>query len=77
MAVKTFFVIKLFYSCLIKNIMDDKQKKDSADRARININEGYELDYWSNKFGVSKDKLKAVVQTVGTSASAVEDYLKK
>jgi len=57
--------------------MDDKQKIGSADRARININEGYELDYWSNKFGVSKDKLKAVVQTVGTSARAVEDYLKK
>ena len=57
--------------------MDDKQKNGSADRARININEGYELDYWSNKFGVSKDKLKAVVQTVGTSAQAVEDYLKK
>ncbi|CAH0128874.1 DUF3606 domain-containing protein [Pedobacter sp. ISL-68] len=57
--------------------MDDKQKNGSADRARININEGYELDYWSNKFGVSKDKLKAVVQTVGTSARAVEDYLKK
>ncbi|TBO41045.1 DUF3606 domain-containing protein [Pedobacter kyonggii] len=57
--------------------MDDKQKNGSADRARININEGYELDYWSNKLGVSKDKLKAVVQTVGTSARAVEDYLKK
>ncbi|WP_083488804.1 DUF3606 domain-containing protein [Pedobacter borealis] len=57
--------------------MDDKQKNGSADRARININEGYELDYWSNKFGVSKDKLKAVIQTVGTSARAVEDYLKK
>lgn len=57
--------------------MDDKQKIGSADRAKININEGYELDYWSKKFGVSKDKLKAVVQTVGTSAYAVEDYLKK
>jgi hypothetical protein len=57
--------------------MDDKQKNGSADRARININEGYELDYWSNKFGVSKDKLKAAVQTVGTSANAVEDFLKK
>jgi len=57
--------------------MDDKQKNGSADRTKININEGYELDYWSNKFGVSKDKLKAVVQTVGTSARAVEDYLKK
>jgi len=57
--------------------MDDKQKIGGADRAKININEGYELDYWSNKFGISKDKLKAVVETVGTSASAVEDYLKK
>ncbi|WP_090500701.1 DUF3606 domain-containing protein [Pedobacter terrae] len=57
--------------------MDDKQKTGSADRTRININEGYELDYWSAKFGVSKEKLKAAVDTVGTSASAVEDYLKK
>ncbi|WP_200912259.1 DUF3606 domain-containing protein [Pedobacter sp. Leaf216] len=57
--------------------MDDKLKNGNADRTRININEGYELDYWSNKFGVSKDKLKAVVETVGTSARAVEDYLKK
>ncbi|MBE5321530.1 DUF3606 domain-containing protein [Pedobacter sp. MR2016-19] len=57
--------------------MDDKQKKGGADRSRININEAYELDYWSNKFGVSKDKLKAAVETVGTSADAVEDYLKK
>ncbi|ARS42908.1 DUF3606 domain-containing protein [Sphingobacteriaceae bacterium GW460-11-11-14-LB5] len=58
-------------------MMDDKLKNGSADRAKININEGYELDYWSNKFGVSKDKLKAVVQTVGTSAREVENYLKK
>lgn len=57
--------------------MDDKQKKGGADRSRININEAYELDYWSNKFGVSKDKLKDAVETVGTSADAVEDYLKK
>lgn len=57
--------------------MDDKQKNGSADRTRININQSYEVDYWSNKLGVSKDKLKAVVQTVGTSARAVEDYLKK
>lgn len=75
--VKTFFVMGLFYNYLIKKVMDDKQKTGSADRTRININEGYELDYWSAKFGVSKEKLKAAVDTVGTSASAVEDYLKK
>ncbi|MGM9478199.1 DUF3606 domain-containing protein [Pedobacter sp. GSP4] len=57
--------------------MDDKQKTGNADRSKININESYEVDYWSNKFGVSKDKLKATVQIVGTSANAVADYLKK
>ena len=57
--------------------MDDKLKNGSADRGRINIDQGYELDYWSNKFGVSKDKLKAAVQIVGTSTDKVEDYLKK
>jgi len=57
--------------------MDDKKKTGNADRSRININEGYELDYWSNKFGVSKDKLKAAVQTVGTLAAKVEEFLKK
>lgn len=57
--------------------MDDKQKVGGADRSRININESYELDYWAARFGVSKDKLKAAVQTVGTSADEVEEYLKK
>jgi len=57
--------------------MDNKQKTGSADRTKINIHEGYESDYWANKFGVSKDKLKAAVETVGTSVRAVEDYLKK
>jgi len=58
-------------------VMDDKSKKSGADRARININESYEVDYWSNKFGVSKDKLRAAVQTVGTSVVDVEKYLTK
>ncbi|WP_421939365.1 DUF3606 domain-containing protein [Pedobacter sp.] len=57
--------------------MDNKQKTGIADRTRININESYEVDYWANKFGVSKDKLKAVVQTVGTAVTQVENYLKK
>lgn len=57
--------------------MDNKQKTGIADRSRINIHESYEVDYWANKFGISKDKLKAVVQTVGTAVAKVEAYLKK
>ncbi|SES21870.1 DUF3606 domain-containing protein [Pedobacter rhizosphaerae] len=57
--------------------MDNKQKTGIADRSRINIHESYEVDYWANKYGISKDKLKAVVQTVGTAVAKVEAYLKK
>jgi hypothetical protein len=41
------------------------------DRTRINTGEDYELRYWSEKFGVSQDRLKAAVQKVGNSVSAV------
>lgn len=56
--------------------MDDKSKKGPQDAARINVNEDYELRYWSDKFGLSPDKLKEVVADVGVSVKAVEEYLK-
>ncbi len=71
----------VFNGCLIysesDDNMDNETKTTGADRSRININESYEVDYWSNKFGVSKDKLKAAVQIVGDSGDAVEEFLKK
>ena len=55
---------------------DDKTRSGGQDRARINVNEDYELRDWSKKFGVSPDQLKAAVQAVGTNAAAVEQHLK-
>ena len=40
-------------------------------------NETWELEYWSKKFGVTKEKLKEAVKAVGTSAAAVQKYLGK
>jgi hypothetical protein len=57
--------------------MDNKQQTGSPDRDRINVNEEYELQYWSEKFGVSREELKAAVESAGTTAKAVEAYLKK
>ena len=37
---------------------DDKSNVGPADRSRINVNEDYELRYWTEKFGVSAEKLK-------------------
>jgi hypothetical protein len=55
---------------------DDKSKTGSADRDRINVNEAYEVQYWTQKLGVSADQLKAAVSAVGPMAKAVEAHLK-
>ncbi len=56
---------------------DDKTNRGPADRERINVNEDYELRYWSGKFGCSHDELKAAVKKVGVMAKDVEAELKR
>jgi len=56
---------------------DDKTKTGKADRDRINASEDYEVRDWSEKFGVSKDRLKEAVKKVGPMAKDVEAELKK
>ena len=54
---------------------DDKNLRGGQDRARINVNEIYELRDWAAKFGVTPDELKAAVAAVGDNAMAVEMHL--
>lgn len=58
-------------------IMDDKKRNGSPEKDRINVNEKHELLYWSDKFDITKVKLKAAVNAVGSLAQDVEVYLKK
>ena len=55
---------------------DDKTLRGPQDRSRISMSEDYEVEYWTNKFGVSRDELQKAVDAVGNSASAVEQHLK-
>ena len=57
--------------------MDDKQKVGGQDRTRIDTSENYELQYWSEKFNVSRERLKEAVDAVGTQADKVEEYLRQ
>jgi hypothetical protein len=56
---------------------DDKSKKGPADSSKINVNEDYELAYWTKTLNVSREELKQAVQKSGTSVKAVREYLKK
>jgi hypothetical protein len=46
------------------------------DSSRIAMGEDYEVEYWTDKFGVSRDALQRAVDAVGNSADAVELHLK-
>lgn len=54
---------------------DDKSKRGPADRHRININEPYELDYWSNALGVTKARLIQLVAQHGDKAADIRRVL--
>lgn len=54
---------------------DDKTLRGPQDRSRIALGEDYEVRYWTEKFGVSKDQLADAVKAVGNSADAVERHL--
>jgi hypothetical protein len=56
---------------------DDLANKGPQDRSRISLLEPDEVQYWADKFNVSKERLSEVVRKVGHSAAAVEKELKK
>ena len=43
---------------------DDRSKRGSQDRNRINLSEDYEVQYWSEKFGVRPERLREAVNSV-------------
>lgn len=54
---------------------DDLNNRGAQDRARINVNEPHEVDYWTKELGVTKQRLQQLVKEAGTSAKAVREKL--
>ena len=52
---------------------DDKKQSGGQDRARINVNQDYELRDWSKKFGVSAAAMSAPAAGGGAAAAVVEE----
>jgi len=56
---------------------DDRTNRGPADRARINIHELYEVEYWSKELGVSPERLRELVAKHGVLAADVRKALGK
>ena len=50
---------------------DDLKDRGARDRSRVNVHEDYEVRYWTEKWGVTKDQLVEAVQRAGVSVQAV------
>jgi len=55
---------------------DELSKKGPADRSRISLLEPHEVQYWADKFNVSKERLSEAVRKVGHPVDAVSRHLK-
>lgn len=55
---------------------DDKSKRGAQDRSRISLSEDYEVRYWTEALGVSKERLEELVRKHGNSAEKVREALK-
>ena len=62
---------------LFGHMPDDFTNKGPQDRSRISLLEPHEVQYWADKFNVSKERLSEAVKNVGHSAAAVEEELKR
>jgi Protein of unknown function (DUF3606) len=56
---------------------DDKTKTAPQDASRINLSEDYEVRYWTQALGVSKERLAELVRQHGNSAERVRQALGK
>jgi len=56
---------------------DDKSKTGREDSSRVNINEDYEIQYWTKKWGVTAQQLIDTVKRVGPMVNDVQRALGK
>lgn len=56
---------------------DDKNDRAPRDAQRVNVNEDYEVRYWTRKWNVSEQQLRDAVKRAGVMADDVAKALGK
>jgi hypothetical protein len=60
-----------------RTMADDKTKRGTADRSRMNVNEEYEIRYWIKELGVSAERLRELVAKHGVMVADIRRALHK
>lgn len=54
---------------------DDLTKRRPQDAEKVNVNEPWEITYWTKAFSCTEAQLRAAVKAVGVQKAAVKAYL--
>jgi hypothetical protein len=52
---------------------DDKTKQDGRDRSQVSAEEDYELDYFAEKYGFTRDEARELIDRNGSSRKALDE----
>lgn len=55
---------------------DNKDVRDGRDRSRVAGNEYYEVQHLAEKFGLSPEEVKQVIEAVGNNREAIEAFIR-
>lgn len=58
-------------------MVDDLKNRGPQDRARVNVHEQWEVDYWCKDMRCREEHLRAAVKAVGVMVPDVRAYLKR
>jgi hypothetical protein len=58
-------------------MVDDLKRRQPEDPLKVNLNERWEVEYWTKRFGVTEAKLREAVKAAGVMVKNVEAWLAK
>ena len=58
-------------------MVDNPDLRGAQDRSRISLEEEHEARYWSEKYGVTRERLREAVDAVGHSVEKVTEYFRR
>lgn len=56
---------------------DDKSKQDERDRNKVSGSEGYEVQYFAEKHGISMDQARELIQRHGNDRDTLDAAAEK
>lgn len=57
--------------------MDNLKRRVPEDPTKINLNQQWEVEYWTKKLGISASQLRAIVAKVGIYVADVKKELSR